>query len=264
MRRSDRLELSNEEIVVRRPRIGWFLAIASVFLFVPFAEQGVPQASNPIIKESYGTQSLVSRNELLPPAKALKATERARIDLLHGRVEPARREIQRALNIAPHCAVALALQGLVHYQDKDYAEASQAFQRSIDEDPTLPVAYMGLATVHLVQGHFREALRPLDRADALLPGIWFTHFQSALAYLGLGESQSGLKEISIAERFIADDPEVASGLAYLRALANLQMKDYVAAKGFLQQAVKNSPNGPYAAFARRKLQQLNSVTNGIR
>jgi tetratricopeptide (TPR) repeat protein len=129
------------------------------------AEPGLPQvASNQIVDQSSRAQQMVSKNQLLTPEKALKATARAREDLLRGREESARKEIQRALDISPPCASTLALQGIVQYQDMDYAEASRAFQRSIDEDPTLGAAYLGLGDVFIIQSRFREALIPLDRA----------------------------------------------------------------------------------------------------
>jgi tetratricopeptide (TPR) repeat protein len=152
--------------------------------------------------------------------------------------------------------VALSLQGIVRYLDKDYAEAIPAFQLSINEDPTLGAPYVGLGAVLIIQRRFREALVPLDRAVALLPDAWLPHYQTALAHLGLGESASALKEIADGEHFAGDDAERRSGFAYLRGVAYLQLKDSGAAKESLQQAVKCSPNGDYAPLAQKRLEQL--------
>jgi tetratricopeptide (TPR) repeat protein len=148
------------------------------------------------------------------------------------------------------------LQGVVSYQDKDYARASRAFQRSIEEDTTLGASYVGLGAVLIIQRRFREALIPLDRAVALLPDSWLAHYETALAHLGLGEPVSGLKEIADGEPFAGDDAERRSGFAYLRALPYMQLKDSGTAKESLQQAVKSSPNGAYAALAQKRLEQL--------
>lgn len=249
--------LSNRRNLMRNARISWFLTVLAVLLLVWIAEPGLSQvAPNQIADQSFRAQKLVSKNQLLTPEKALKATARAREDLLRGRGESARKEIQRALDISPHCALALSLQGIVSYQDKDYAEATRAFQRAIDEDPTLGAAYLGLGAAFIIQRRFRDALIPLDRAVALLPDSWFPHFQTALAHLDLGESVSGLKEIADGEHFAGDDAERRSGFAYLRGVAYLQLKDYGAAKESLQQAVKCSPNGAYAPLAQKRLEQL--------
>lgn len=251
---------SNRRNLMRDARISWFLEVLAGLLLVWIAEPGLPQvASNQIADQSSRAQQMVSKNQLLTPEKALKATARAREDLLRGREESARKEIQRALAIFPHCASALALQGIVQYQDMDYAEASRAFQRSIDEDPTLGAAYLGLGDVYIIQSRFREALIPLDRAVALLPDSWFPHYQTALAHLGLGESEIGLKEISDGEHFAGDDAVRKSGFAYLRGLAYLQLNNYSAAEESLQQVVTSSPNGTYAPLARKRLEQLKPI-----
>ena len=240
--------------------MSWFLKLVTVLVLVWIAVPAISQiASDQMIHGESRGQHLVSKNQLLTPEKALKATDRARKDLLRGRQDSARKEIQQALDVAPHCAVALSLRGIVSYQNKDYVEAAQAFQRSIDEDPTLGSAYLGLGIVFTTQGRFREALIPLDRAAALLPGSWLPHFQTALADLGLSQSLSGLKEVADAERLSGDDAEKRSGSAYLRGVAYMQLKNYSAAKESLQQALHYSPNGGFAPLARRKLELLNQV-----
>jgi tetratricopeptide (TPR) repeat protein len=252
--------LSHSRILMRDARISWFLGVLVLLLLGWIAQPGISQAaSNQIVDQSFRAQQLVSKNQLLTPEKALKATGRAREDLLHGKQESARKEIQRALDVSPHCALALSLQGIVSYQDKDYAEAAHAFQQSIEEDSTLGTAYLGLGTVFMIQGRFREALIPLGRAAALLPDSWFTHFQTALAHLGLRESAGGLKEIAEGERFAGDDAERRSGFAYLRGVAYLQLENYGAAKESLQQTVTSSPKGAYAPLARKRLEQLNPI-----
>jgi tetratricopeptide (TPR) repeat protein len=260
--------LSNRPGLKRDALISGFLEVLAALILVGIVEPGLAQVeSNQIADQSFRAQQIVSKNQLLTPEKALKAATRAREDLLRGRGEPARKEIQRALDIAPHCAVALALQGIAQYQDKDYAESSRAFQRSIEEDPTLGAAYLGLGAVFIIQGRFRDALIPLDRAVALLPDTWFPHFQIAVAHLGLGEAVSGLKEIANAEHFPGADAERRSGFALLRGMADLQLKDYGAAKEQLQEAVKCSPNGSYAPLARKRLEQLRpngEARNGAR
>ena len=53
----------------------------------------------------------VSRNQLLAPAKAVRAIQRAHRDIGGGHLESAQKEIARALDIAPHFAVAKVMQG---------------------------------------------------------------------------------------------------------------------------------------------------------
>lgn len=242
--------------LMRNVQINWFCAL----LVIPFVWTVKPCLSqvtpNQIPVQNIWSQYLVSKNQLLTPEKALKATDRAREDLWKGRKESARKEVQRALAVAPHCALALNLQGIMGLEDRDYTEAVHAFQQSINEDPTLGPAYLGLGIAFAAEGRFREALIPLDRAAALLPGSWITYFETALARLGLHESLTGLRQIAYAERFAGADVQKISAVAYLRGVAYLQLNDLSSAKEFLLQAVQRDPNGTYAVLAQRSLNSL--------
>ena len=265
MNQEGRLRMSYERNCLRNLRITWFFELLAVLWLVWTVEPGLSQvASNQIPEQNPRARYLVSKNQLLTPEKALKEADRARQDLLRGRQESARKEIQRALDIFPDCAVALTLQGILSAHDKQYAEAARAFQRSIEEDPTLGAAYLGLGDVYTTQGRFQEALIPLDRASALLPGSWVTYFETALAHLGLGESTAVLKETAYAERFAGADGLKRSGAAYLRGVAYLQLNDLSAAKESLQEAVKRSPKSIYATLAEKRLDKLNPPADRIR
>jgi tetratricopeptide (TPR) repeat protein len=138
-------------------------------------------------------RQMVSKNQLLTPGKAMKEAIRAREDFIRGHYESAQKKVDRALVIAPNCAIALTLRGVLDLQNGHTDEATNSFQEAIDNDPTLAAAYMGLAAVLISQKHFKEAVAPLDRATGLLPGFWYTHFQTGLAQLGLVNTEAALK-----------------------------------------------------------------------
>jgi tetratricopeptide (TPR) repeat protein len=207
------------------------------------------------------TQTLVSINQLRTPGKARKATENARKDFVEGRFDTALHEAKRALAIYPRSAMALNIQGAVNLSRANYADAGRDFQQAIDADPALGQAYLGLGMVYTSQGRFKEALAPLDRAAASLPGSWLVHFESALAHLGIEEPEAAITEITHAERFTGSAPRQRAEASYLRALARCQMKDYSGAKRDLKEAVALDPTGLYAALAAKKL-QLISIDDG--
>jgi tetratricopeptide (TPR) repeat protein len=203
-------------------------------------------------------QQVVSRNQLLTPEKAQKALDRAHEHFLHGRYDSAQKDIQRALDICPHCALAHTFQGLLDLQGRNYLEAARSFQRAIDQDPASGSAYLGIAMVYNAQGRFKDALVPLDRAEPYLPEAWLLHFEYALAHLGIGESMAGLKDLAQAQRLTGSDPQKLSGVAYLHGVAQSQLNDYEGAKRFLAEAVKREPGGTFATLAKRRLQSLAS------
>jgi tetratricopeptide (TPR) repeat protein len=203
-------------------------------------------------------QQVVSKNQLLTPDKAQKAMDRAYEHFLRGRYASAQKEIQRALDICPHCASAHTFQGLLHLQGGNYPEAASSFQRAIDQDPASGPAYLGIGMVDNTQGRFKDALVRLDRAAPYLPGSWLLYFESALAHLGVGESTAGLRELTHADGLTGSDPMKLSGDACLHGVAQFQLKDYEGGKKLLEEAVKRQPNGTYATLAKRWLEGLAS------
>jgi tetratricopeptide (TPR) repeat protein len=144
--------------------------------------------------------STVSRNQLLAPGKALQAVKRARADFAGGHLESARKEIARALDIAPHFAVAKVMKGAMDIETGEYDEATILFQEAIDEDPALGGAYVGMAVALIHERQFQAALPLLDRAEGLLPGAWFVRFAKAWAQMELGKTDAALKQADLAER----------------------------------------------------------------
>ena len=208
-------------------------------------------------------QQFISANQLLTPRKAQQATDRAREDILHGHFDSAQKELIRALEVAPHYGVALAIQGAVNLQLGDIEAAAKVFHRALEEDPTLGAAYVGLAMVFIGQHKFKEALIPLNRATSLLPSSWYPHFEAGLAHLELGDTAAALQEADLAERFAGPEPERRSGASYLHALAYAVIKDSDRAKKYLAETISRDPRGLYATLAkRRSVERLQVTTIG--
>ena len=207
-------------------------------------------------------QQFVSTNQLLTPQKAKQATDRACLDIIHGRLESAQQELRRALDVAPHYAVALTTQGAVDLQVGNIDRATKAFQQAVEDDPTLGAAYVGVGVVLIAQGKFKEALTPLNRATSLLPGSWYVHLESGLAHLGLGNTDTALQEADLAERFAGPDREKRSGAAYLHALTYAVMSNSDRAKKYFAETITRDPNGFYASLAKRGADKLQPTVTG--
>ena len=208
--------------------------------------------SKSLVYPVQGQQS-VSKNQLLTPSKASKATDRAREDFMRGNFESAQKEIDLALKIAPDCAIALATQGALDFQAGRSDRAASFFQRAINNDPSLGAAYVGLGVILLSQNRFKEALIPLDRAAGLVPGSWYIQFETGLAQLGRGNSEAALEQVKFAARLANGVPERESGVSYLHALVLLQTNDVAVARQYLVNAITRDPKGAYAVAAARAL-----------
>jgi hypothetical protein len=69
---------------------------------------------------------------------------------------------------------------------------------------------------------------------------------------------AGLKHLAQTRQLRGSGPEQLSGIAYLRAIGQFELRDYEGGKRFLEEAVKCEPNGTYAALANKWLQRLPS------
>jgi tetratricopeptide (TPR) repeat protein len=224
------------------------------------AAQGTPPPaqqidSTELVNRSQG-QQLVSKNQLLIPGKAWKSINQARENLMRGDLASAQKEVARALEIAPHCGVALTLQGALNLRMGHLDTAADSFQEAIDKDPTLAAAYLGLARILISEHRFKEALTLLDRATGLLPTSWHVHFQTGLAQLGLGNIEAARKEAASAEGLTGTDPARRSGVYYLHAMVSLEMKDIAGTRKYLADTITCDPHGYYAEQAKGWLERL--------
>lgn len=248
------------DYVSRSHAITSSLIAAVVVAIAALATEMFPQSgSSPFVTRDLSVQSTISANQLLTPKKALQAVESARNHLLAGHVDQAQKEVARALEISPHCALALTLRGLIQIEERQFGDAGVDFQDALEADPALGAAYLGLAMSLIGQRRLRNALVPLDRATSLLPGSWLVYYEAAIAHLGLGDADAALTQINYAERFTKMDPEKKSGTAYVRGIAYMDLADYDRAKKHLEDSVAFDPNGPYSILARRRLEQFRPI-----
>jgi tetratricopeptide (TPR) repeat protein len=84
----------------------------------------------------------------------------------------------------------------------------------INDDPTLGAAYLGLGQAYNSLGRFKEAIAPLARLDAILPGAWAADCATGVAHLGIEESEAALQDITRAERVRRVDRQSRSALSY--------------------------------------------------
>ena len=247
----------------RRIRIKSTISLLGMLFLAGSIETAFAQIdpSRSLLYSGHGQQT-VSKNQLLTPSKALKAADRARGDFLRGKFDSAQKEIDIALEIAPEFAIALATQGALDLQAGRIDRAASFFQKAIDKDPSLAAAYVGLAMDLLLQHRFKDALAPLDRADGLVPGSWYIHFETGLIQLGLGNSEAALEQVEIAGRLANGVPKLESGISYLHALISLQAHDPGPARKYLENAIKCDPNGYYGVAAAREMESTGGSALG--
>ncbi len=186
----------------------------------------------------------------------LRSVSRARKFLAAGKLDKAQAEISRALRESPRWALALDTQGAIHLRTGDFDAAAIEFQGAIDADPTLGQAYVGLGMLLIARSRFKDALIPLDRAQALLPTSWLVSFETAIAHLQLGDFKGSLKQLDMTEKLAGSSANRKSGTALLRALALIRLGDYGGATRNMQDAIRFEPAGSYAKLAQAKIEEM--------
>lgn len=135
----------------RRPRLRAILALAVIFTFARLyaAQQSVPSRGN--TRQSSKIQARFLEAEAL---------------LRQGRIEEAKQKIQQELKLNPSSVQGYNLLGIVYGDEKDYANAVEAFQQALKLDPqstrtrnNLGNVYVAQEKLDLAEKEFRAVLR---------------------------------------------------------------------------------------------------------
>jgi tetratricopeptide (TPR) repeat protein len=144
-------------------------------------------------------------------------TYRAHLELMVGRVDDARADIDRALKLAPTDANAASLQVIVDIVTGDKDKAFATAQRTVAAVPNSATAWIALSYAQQARFDLPGARQSLEKAVELAP-------QNALAWARLAEIQSSFGELNLtlaaAQKAVAADPNLSRtqmvlGFAYL-------------------------------------------------
>ncbi len=94
------------------------------------------------------------------------------------RLDDARRETQRALEIDPHYRGAHFALGFIAWTIRDLETAEKEFRQELKANPRMDIAYYYLAESLEVQGKIDEAEAVIRRMGSEVPGSYFYHFGS--------------------------------------------------------------------------------------
>jgi Tfp pilus assembly protein PilF len=107
-------------------------------------------------------------------------------------------ELQQAIEMDPHLAVAYNALGLVHHLSfAQLPEAIAAYRKAIELDPKLTEAYTNLGAVYLSQGRYEDAIPMFEKAlsDILYKTPYIAENNLGWCYYKKGEVQLGIDHI---------------------------------------------------------------------
>ncbi len=244
-------------------RLRVFAAFAVLILAALATGQNGSAGSTPGVVALPGTagQQIATPHQLLAPAGARTAAQKAAEALsLNDGVE-ARRQLSRALDVYPSYAVALTLRGLLGLREGRTAAATADLEEAVRVDPAYGLARVVLGSIYNDAQRYDEALALLSKAVGLLPFVWQSHFELARALYGKEDYPAALREINEALRLTtsSEAPENRAYVHYLRAHVLVQLTDFPSAKEEFELTLKEDPDGELGLPSRRALELLHAA-----
>ncbi|MGZ6201478.1 MAG: FecR domain-containing protein, partial [Thermodesulfobacteriota bacterium] len=223
------------QIVVRpREAVQWTLYYPSVLDFRPSTLQA-PAGSQDIIRKSvelymegHAHRALESLEGLTEEIRDPRFfTYRASLLLSLGRVDQAKPDIEKALNLAPFNSQALALQSIIAVVQNDKEKALSLARKAIESDPKSGVARIALSYAQQANFDLKGALNNLKDAVRFEPENALAWARLAEIWLSFGDLD---KSFDAAKEAVSLNPNLSRtqtvlGFAYLAQVKTKKSKD---------------------------------------
>ncbi len=183
------------------------------------------------------------------PAKAQEEFKKARQAAREQKTEETQQHLEKALALYPAYAEALTLRGILKFTHDDAQGAMADFQEAIQSDANYGPAYIALGAAQNMQSKFDDAIRSLERGQALSPSAWQAYFEMGRALMAKGSYEQALAQFDRAQALVPG----YSLLHLVRAQAMLALSNYSGAVTELQVYLAKDPNGSESQTAREML-----------
>ena len=210
---------------------------------------------------SGGEGVMVSATGLRAPKDAQRALEKARASIEKKKLDQARPQLEKAVEIYPEYAEAWFELGRIHQGDKDLTRARDAYERSIKADPKYVKPYMQLAGLLHQQRNWQAASEVSATLIKLDPESYaVAYVVHALSNLRLGNAEaaeaSARKAIKLDTTHTFPEVEYALGIL-LGDRGNLKE-----AVEHLQAFLRLAPNSPGAESVKKLVSEYEQAMAG--
>lgn len=190
---------------------------------------------------------------LLAP-KAKDALVKALEDLDKNKLDDAQKQMDQAVKLAPSNPEVLYVQGLLYLKRDAWADAETVLQKSDQLEPNQARVLGALGLALCNQKKYQQAIPPLEKSLQLNPkGNWKTKWTLARSYYYQGQYDQALKMVQEAR---SESAGSAPELDLLLAQCLTATGRYEDSAQVLRDFLKNNPNSPHAATAKRWLDGL--------
>lgn len=199
------------------------------------------------------TGSSISVTSLQVPGKARKEFEQGQKDERSNHLASAEQHMEKAVGLYDKYAAAWTELGKIQATNRDLDKARASLVKATTADPQYIPPYMDLATLDLQTQQFDAAAETTAKVLAMDPTIGFASFIQAAADLKLDKLDEAEKSAKEAE---SEPHQGYPQVHVLLAQLFLQKQDYSNAATQLRAYLKESPKGPFAADAKKNLDEI--------
>jgi tetratricopeptide (TPR) repeat protein len=213
----------------------------------------------PIQLSAAAGDNSVSIAQFRVPEKARKIYAKADEAMRKNKLDEAKSNVQKALDVFPAYAEALTLRGILEMSEGATEKGKADFDAAIKADPSYALAYVTMGAALNQAGKYVDATRSLIRAVSLQPTSWQAYFELAKSSLGQGNYKDALKQVSKACEISQEYPPVH----LVRAHALLGLKMYQDAVGELELYLTRDSTSAAADAARKTLDSAKSFASMV-
>jgi tetratricopeptide (TPR) repeat protein len=205
-------------------------------------------------RATFGNESVgVPGRPVLAP-KAKEAFDKGLRALSENKLKDAEKQIGEAVKLAPGHPDVLYLQGVLDLREQKFLEAQSVLEKATQIDPEHASALGALGMALSDQGKYDVAIPPLEKSLQLNPaGGWETHWALARAYYHHGQYAEAL---TTAQNALTKSNGKAPQIEILVAQSLSAVGRFEDSARALRDFLKNHPDHPEAAIARRYLDRL--------
>jgi len=196
-----------------------------------------------------------SATSAMAPKDARKAFDKGKELNKKGKLEPAEKELQKAVASYEKYAAAWYELGLVYYQERKFDDAQKAYEQSIKADEKFINPYAQLAQISAEQKKWEQTAAYTNRVVKLnpffSPRIYFLNAVANLNMQKLNEAEDSAKEA------LKMDPKTRNPqVVALMGVIQAQKGDLKGAAENLKAYLKAAPDAKDADKIREQLAQL--------
>jgi len=188
--------------------------------------------------------------------KALKETEKGLQALQADKLDDAELHLKRAMQLAPGFPDVNYLMGLLWLRRHDNVQARGYLEKAVALAPKHAPALQALGEVEFIQHDYPRAVASFEQSIAIRPNAWRTHWLAGAAYFQQTEYKRAREQCEEALRV---GQAKAGSVRFLLGEADAALGERAAALAALEQFVKEQPDVPQAATAKKLMEQLSTV-----